>query len=227
MKLKQPTNGFRYNTDSILLYQFVALNAPKGKVLDVGCGCGVVGLLLARDFGVDLTGIDIQPEMIEFARENASLNGINACFVEGNYLSMSPESKFDLVVSNPPFYHAETLKSQNESLKYARYASSMPIDQMLKQTNRVLSTKGDLFFCYDANFLGDIVRALLSYKYKLKTVQFVHRSTKDPARLVLIHAKKMAIKSTKTLAPIFLHEESEISRSMLEIARKANTQCVA
>lgn len=227
MKLRQPTNGFRYNTDSILLYQFVSLQNPKGNLLDVGCGCGVVGLLLARDFELDLVGIDIQEEMIFYAKENSVSNDISAKFINTNYLSFESSSKFDLIISNPPFYHANTLKSENESLKFARYASSLPIEQFLKRSSSLLATKGDLFFCYDANFLLDILKALNEQKYRIKTLQFVHRSTNDLARLVLVHAKKMAIKSTKTLPPIFLHEGSEISKNMCEIAKKAGTLCVA
>ncbi len=73
MRLKQPENGFRYNTDSILLYQFAASTPLRGRALDVGCGCGVVGLLLARDFGLSLTGVDLQEEMKPLTSQNPSL----------------------------------------------------------------------------------------------------------------------------------------------------------
>lgn len=227
MKLRQPSSGFRYNTDSILLYHFVALQEPKGRVLDVGCGCGVIGLLLARDFKIELVGVDIQEEMIAYANENCMENEINAEFFHTDYSAFVSEKKFDLIVSNPPFYRANTLKSENESLKHARYASSLPIEQFLKRSNALLDTKGDLFFCYDAELLSEITKALSEQKYRIKTVQFVHRTSSDPARLVMIHAKKMAIKASKTLPPIFLHEGDAISQKMSEIAKKAGTLCVA
>ncbi|MDO9208145.1 MAG: methyltransferase, partial [Sulfuricurvum sp.] len=46
MLLYQPDGGYCYNSDSILLYGFIAQFNPKGKLLDVGAGCGIVGLLV-------------------------------------------------------------------------------------------------------------------------------------------------------------------------------------
>jgi len=49
MLLYQPESGYCYNSDSIFLYDFIDSFKPKGRVLDVGAGCGVLGLLVARD----------------------------------------------------------------------------------------------------------------------------------------------------------------------------------
>ena len=49
MLLYQPESGYCYNSDSMFLYDFVSSFKPKGEVLDVGAGCGIVGLLVARD----------------------------------------------------------------------------------------------------------------------------------------------------------------------------------
>ena len=49
MLLYQPESGYCYNSDSIFLYDFINSFKPKGKILDVGAGCGIIGLLVARD----------------------------------------------------------------------------------------------------------------------------------------------------------------------------------
>ena len=49
MVLYQPESGYCYNSDSLFLYDFVNKLNPKGDMLDVGAGCGIVGLLCARD----------------------------------------------------------------------------------------------------------------------------------------------------------------------------------
>lgn len=227
MKLRQPEKGFRYNTDSVLLYHFAAQRRLKGRLLDVGCGCGVVGLLLARDFGVELTGVDVQAEMIGFARENGEMNGINAQFHHTDFREFSSETKFDAIVCNPPFYHPRTQPSENPSLRLARYGDALPIDAFLKQAGRLIDPRGDLFFCYDAAAFYPVIKLLGQQRYHLKTVQFVHRDASTPARLVLIHAKKSLVKATQTLPPLFLHDESQISAPMNAIAQKAGTLCVA
>lgn len=227
MKLRQPEKGFRYNTDSILLYHFAAQHRLRGRLLDVGCGCGVVGLLLARDFGVQLTGVDVQEEMIGFAKQNGELNQIDAQFHAADFREFAPEAKFDAIVCNPPFYHPRTLPSENPSLRLARYGDALPIDAFLKQAGRLIDARGDLFFCYDAAAFYTVIKLLGQQRYHLKSVQFVHRDLQSPARLVLLHAKKSLVKAAKTLPPLFLHEDSEISAPMCAIAKKANTLCVA
>ena len=48
LELYQLENGYRYNSDTLFLYDFIA-DKIRGESLAVGCGCGVLGLLVARD----------------------------------------------------------------------------------------------------------------------------------------------------------------------------------
>lgn len=69
------------------------------KVLDVGCGTGVVGLTAAR-LGARVTGVDLTPELVACAKENAALMGIEADWREGDAEALPlPDSTFDVVVS--------------------------------------------------------------------------------------------------------------------------------
>lgn len=79
--------------------------APGMKVLDLGCGCGVVGIAAAKkcgDQGVWL--VDIDPLAAETARENADRNGVSGvhCLVSDGVRRLD-ESGFDLILSNPPY----------------------------------------------------------------------------------------------------------------------------
>ncbi len=68
-------------------------------VLDVACGTGVVALTAARA-GARVQGIDLTPELVLRARENAALMGIEATFQEGDAEALPfPDATFDLVVS--------------------------------------------------------------------------------------------------------------------------------
>ncbi|MCI7587670.1 MAG: methyltransferase, partial [Campylobacter sp.] len=74
MKLFQLKDGYRYNSDSLFLWDFARKNCSfkaSQSLLDVGCGCGILGLLLARDFNCALSCIDIQPQNCELAQINA------------------------------------------------------------------------------------------------------------------------------------------------------------
>jgi SAM-dependent methyltransferase len=72
---------------------------PGSRVLDVGCGTGVVGLTAAR-LGARVTGVDLTPELIARAKENSALMGIEADWREGDAEALPlPDATFDFVVS--------------------------------------------------------------------------------------------------------------------------------
>lgn len=106
MLLYQPESGYCYNSDSVFLYDFISSLHPKGRVLDVGAGCGVVGLLVARDNPkVQLEAVEKQEAFIFYATTNARVNQIEYTMHEGDFLDLDESEKYDYIISNPPFYH--------------------------------------------------------------------------------------------------------------------------
>ncbi|MBO7359069.1 MAG: 23S rRNA (uracil(1939)-C(5))-methyltransferase RlmD [Clostridia bacterium] len=79
--------------------------APGEKVCDVYCGAGTISLSAAR-LGARVTGIEIVPEAVINARENARINGLSAEFISGNAAQMYPPllktRAFDRVIVDPP-----------------------------------------------------------------------------------------------------------------------------
>jgi len=89
----------------------VAAVAPEGaRVLEVGCGPGHLSIRLARQHGLDVTGLDLDPAMIERARANANRVGPGderrPSFLVGDVASLPfPDGSFDLVVSTMSMHH--------------------------------------------------------------------------------------------------------------------------
>jgi tRNA1(Val) A37 N6-methylase TrmN6 len=112
--LRQPTAGHRAGLDAVMLAAAAPV-LPDHRVLDAGCGTGVVGLCIAaRVAGCHVTGIDNDAELIELARANAQSNNLSdryrvvladltGPFARVKATGLSRES-FDVVVANPPFY---------------------------------------------------------------------------------------------------------------------------
>ena len=89
----------------------IGAKAPDGaRVLEVGCGPGHLSIRMARRLDLDVTGLDLDPAMIEVARTNAESAADNVrrqpAFVLGDVASIPfPDESFDLVVSTLSMHH--------------------------------------------------------------------------------------------------------------------------
>ncbi|MFZ1468486.1 MAG: methyltransferase, partial [Paracoccaceae bacterium] len=106
VRLLQPLRGYRAATDPALLAAACPARAGQ-SVLDLGCGAGAASLCLAaRVPGLQLTGLEVQPEYADLARRNAARNGADMQ-VETGDLTQIPRAlrrDFDQVIANPPWY---------------------------------------------------------------------------------------------------------------------------
>ena len=78
---------------------------PGMKVLDLGCGCGVVGVAAARKCGAEnVWMLDVDPLAVETAARNAARNGVDGVhIVQSDGFRGLDEAGFDLILSNPPY----------------------------------------------------------------------------------------------------------------------------
>ncbi len=227
MLLYQPDSGYCYNSDSLLLYDFVGSFKPKGRVLDVGAGCGIVGLLVARDNEkVELEAVEKQDVFIHFSKTNARVNGIAYKLHECDFLELKEQDKYDYIISNPPFYPSGVQKSQNEMLFHARYNVNLPLEKFFKKVSRLLKPQSHFIFCYDATQFGLVCAELDKVKMKIVDVQFVHPKVDRSASLVLVHARNGSKSMVNIWPPFISFEGNEPSLKMKEIYKKANTQSI-
>ncbi len=97
------------NVDRGTLAMLSVLNLKDDdKVLDLGCGYGVVGIYAARLIGdKNVVMADIDSVATELARENAVLNGVSGIrIVQGDAYDALDDNDFTVILTNPP-YHAD------------------------------------------------------------------------------------------------------------------------
>jgi len=219
--LYQPKNGYCYNSDTLFLYDFITNFPIKKNVLEVGGGCGVLGLLVARDFKINLTIIEIQKIMAEFIKKNSQKNSIELELINDDFLIYDFDKRFDYVISNPPFYNS-TKKSENEIKQIARYDEFLPMKDFFNKVNGILSEKGEFIFCYDAKRFDDIVLNLPK-PLKITDVKFVYPKVGKDANLVMIRAKRHSKSMIKFHTPIFNFDGDDFSNEAKKVYNKANT----
>ena len=96
----------RPETEELAEWLIKNLKLPENpRILDMGCGSGVLGLTLAADLpGSQVTLADLSPNALDLARENAALLEIpNATFVQSDLFSALAGQRFDLIVANLPY----------------------------------------------------------------------------------------------------------------------------
>ena len=227
MLLYQPESGYCYNSDSIFLYDFISSFKPKGRVLDVGAGCGVVGLLVARDNPkVQLEAVEKQPAFIHYAKTNARVNKIEYKLHEGDFMDVNDTNKYEYIISNPPFYPEGASKSENEMLFNARYNVNLPLRDFFKKVSQLLKPHSHFIFCYDASQFGVICVELDRVKLRVVDVQFVHPKLDRVASLVMIHVRNGSSSLMKVWQPLISFDGAEFSDEVKNIYKKAKTQSI-
>jgi len=227
MLLYQPESGYCYNSDSLFLYDFISSFKPRGKMLDVGAGCGIVGLLVARDNEkVQLEAVEKQEAFVTYATNNARINKIDYKIYHDSFLNLIDDTKYDYIVSNPPFYHDKSSKSEDEMLATARYNSNLPLKNFFKKVSQLLKAKSHFIFCYDATQFALICAELDKVNLRIVHVQFVHSKIDKVASLVMIHARNGSNSMMKVLEPFISSELGEYSKKAQSIFNKAQTQSI-
>lgn len=226
MELFQPDTGYRYNSDTLLLFDFICSFTPKGTLLDVGCGCGILGLLLKRDFPtLHVSLLDIQEHNCTLATANATHNAllIDAITCK-DFLEVSHTQKFDNIVSNPPFYHKGAFKSESNHLSIARYNEHLPFASFSQKVSKLLTNKGYFTFCYDAKQLQHVLHALHEAKLSVEALRCVHTKEGNEASLILVRARK----NSKTLCtvhpPLIVADTKGYLAHISSIFEHANTR---
>lgn len=227
MFLYQPTSGYCYNSDSIFLYDFISAFKPKGKLLDVGCGVGIISLLLSRDFNIETTIIDKQEKMLNYAKHNYAINNLEVKSHLGDFTEMETEEKFDFIVSNPPFYDPRVTQSENTHLNIARYAHHLPIADLIAKVKRLLKPRGWFIFCYDAKQIDLLLHHLKINGINPEKIQFVHSKLDRESKLVMIAARMNSKSMTQILPPFVVFDDDSIYREKaMKAFEKANTNSI-
>lgn len=104
-RIKMTRSIYNPTSDAVWLAAFLPSNGKIKTVLDVGIGSGGVALcLLSHLPDAEITGIDISDDMLEACQDNIKLNNANIKLLNQDILKWSTQDRFDLVVTNPPYF---------------------------------------------------------------------------------------------------------------------------
>jgi tRNA1Val (adenine37-N6)-methyltransferase len=125
-------------------------NTAELRVLDLGSGCGIVAIMLALQRPHwTVEGLEIQPDQVSLARENAQICGLNITFHSGDMRSFTGQNPFDLIVSNPPWLVPGSGKtSPSPTRNFSRFELLGGMEDVLACVKRNLAPGGDALLLY-------------------------------------------------------------------------------
>ncbi|WP_027127366.1 tRNA1(Val) (adenine(37)-N6)-methyltransferase [Gelidibacter mesophilus] len=144
--INQDRCAMKIGTDSVLLGSWTSLDTNPDAILDIGAGTGVLSLMLAQRSGAELIdAIEIDDAAYEQCVDNFEQSPWGDrlfCY----HASLEEfvdeiEEKYDLIISNPPFY-SDTFKSSDEQRDLARFVDAMPFRQLIESVSKLLSPQG-------------------------------------------------------------------------------------
>jgi len=206
--------GFSIGTDAILLYHF-SRRCRAEKAADLGCGSGVIGILLAMSSpSLSVTAVDIDPEAVDAARGNAVLNGVEDRFraVLGDVReirSLWPAGTFDLAVMNPPYYAVGTGKLPvSPSAAAARSEMTCTLEDACFAASWSVRWGGRFCAVYKPERLAECLVALHDAGLEPKRLRFVQPRADRAPNLALIESIRGARPGVVVEAPLLLADSN-------------------
>jgi len=213
---------FPLSTDSILLADFVSLSRAK-KGIDLGCGSGILCLLLAEKHpGVHMTGIDISEEAIRTSLENLGVNGLSdrTEFLQCDITTLTPDKfgYFDFVITNPPYYSVESGHlSDTSGRKNARSETLCSLQDLCRCAGSLLQTGGKFFLVYKPERLNEVFRQMAQNRIEPKRVRLVEHHAGSVPGIVLVEGRKDGRPGIRFEPTLLLYKED--GREMTEEAK--------
>ncbi len=120
----------------------------NSKIIDIGCGIGVLGIAAAKLFGAEVVMTDINKRAIMLAQKNIALNNVKAEIFQGNLYEKVKDDDFDAVISNPPQTAGKEICFQliEESKNHLKKNGSLQIVARHNKGGKTLSKKMEEIF---------------------------------------------------------------------------------
>jgi len=152
----------------------------KKNILDIGTGSGCIAITLYKHINANVFGIDLSREAIKIANKNNRLVKNKVTFINKSIEEYTPETKFDVIVSNPPYiFFEDRSKVDSNVLNYepheALFVSKDPLyfyKKTLKFCSRHLNKKGNIYFEINDKYEREL--GLLFSEFECKFIKDIY-----------------------------------------------------
>ncbi len=213
LKIQQPLKGYRFSLDPLLLVDFASQIQNVTSAIDLGTGCGIMALMLCSIHqNATVSGFESNPDMALLAGRNAGLNDLagRLSIISDdilNYKLHFTDSRFDLVVSNPPFRTpASGHVSPHKGRDTARHESTAGMADFLKAAKYLVKPSGRICFIYHPSRLAEFIHCAASLKLSLLRLRLTYGTPTSPATMFLAELAKGSKAETLVMPPLIIRD---------------------
>ena len=211
--------AFPLSTDTMLLSYFVRL--PKqASVLDLGSGCGTLGLLLcSKDANCRITGVELDAKAHQEALENIRRNRLTSrmesiCADLRSVSDRFSAGSFSCCISNPPYFSEG---AASRSLPNARQELSCTPEDLFRCGSSLLKFGGDFFLVHKPERMAELIATASKYRLEAKRLCLVRHKEGSPVNLILLQLRKGAKPGLQWEEIILHHADGSPTRLYQEI----------
>ena len=214
LKVIQNKDGFCFGIDAVLLSDFAKDIYKDSKVLDLGTGTGILGILLCGKTKLSkIYGIDIQEEVCDMASRSIKLNNLENRFeiINKNIKDLKDifeENSFDAIVSNPPYKKDNSgIKNESQTKLISRHEITASLEDFISISSKLLKNNGSIYMVHRPERLSDLLYLLKKYNLEPKKLRLVQSYFDSKPKLILVKATKNAKSFLNIEEPLIIYNK--------------------
>ena len=160
--------AMKVGTDAVLLGSWMRLDGAR-RMLDIGCGCGLIALMAAqRNLEGEIVAVEIDEEAASQAEENIKKSpwADRIHVMKTDICTFQSEEKFDAIFSNPPYF-SNALKCPDKQRTTARHTDSLSFDKLMQCAASLLKKEGEFSLVIPTEVSSALKAAAISHKLYL------------------------------------------------------------
>ena len=193
--LDHERSTLKIGTDAVLLAALTHPDTAK-SMLDIGCGCGVIAFCIAQQLAeqqqnTTIFGIDVDAASIAEAQENADRFPLlpTSCFHFENirlqdFSNQDNSPRFDLIVSNPPFFHDDLKPQDKNKLQSKHNDGQLSFPELVSGVDALLSENGRFSLILPPTEMTEFHQLTIGKWHCRKTVHIRPTESKPVYRIV-------------------------------------------
>ena len=186
--------AMKVGTDAVLLGSWVNVDGAK-RLLDIGCGCGLIALMVAQRCKGHVVAVEIDSDASSQAAENVSRSpwSERVEVINADIRTIVDDEKFDVIFSNPPYF-VESLKCPDKKRSDARHTDSLSFDDLMRSVSSLLKQTGEFSVVIPASAFEAMNASAVSHKLYLTRHTWVFTKKNTLAKRVLLtYSPKMPV----------------------------------